>query len=250
MSEESLERSLSDAETDPASSPAGKGSRTVPETLLKTVLSNLETAKKDLDKHWRYLLFGTAISLAIITWGLGAQISEKVGVPGQEKLLFLLVPLVNLYLFMRFGFLLAYFSGVRFAAEDLAERYFVEEEITSKSLSPHLLFGTNSYFEYIHERQWNWGILLYSLAIPFVSALNHAASLLLLWRYFDGNYFKYVGILLYGFAVAALCATYYKVNKERRFNVMGERTIAIYMFLNFALTLLFALLIGKAMGNA
>src|ERR1041385_7565545 len=94
----------------------------VPETLLKTVLYNLDNAKKELDRHWRFLIFATAVTFAAMLGirGLGAWIAEKIfSEPENQRLLLLLLPFVNLYLFMRFGFLLAYFTGVRLAAEEL-----------------------------------------------------------------------------------------------------------------------------------
>jgi hypothetical protein len=240
VNDEPLDLSLAGEETESVSgraAAAGDGPKKVSEMLLKTVLSNLDGAKKDLDKHWMYVIAGTVISLAI-AGGLGGMVWAKlVGEKGPDKLLYVLMPLANLYLFMRFGFLLAYFTGVRLAAEELADQYFSEEKIKGETLSPHLLFGTNSYFEYIHERKRKVGLLLYSVSILFVLALNNAASLTSLWLFF-GGVSRYAVVLFYFSLLGVCCYHYYDVNKGRRIDVMGARTILIAVFINLSLTLM------------
>jgi hypothetical protein len=77
----------------------------------------------------------------------------------------IIMPIVALYLFMRFGILLYFFFNAR---EEL-------EQVCKKSNIPSALYETNSYFEHYHNTKFGFVLGLYSLFVPVILALNHSS---------------------------------------------------------------------------
>ena len=164
--------------------------------LLDLVLAKTESTKKDLEKNWSYQITSVGISLGVVL-GLGDPLAEKYfEVPGYVRVLYLALPLVNLYLFMRFGSLASAFSEARFAAERLAKKYFKDNRLDTPELSrriePSVIYATNSYFEYFHHSDASLAKFAYSLFLPFLFALSHSVSLYLLLMFFGFNLLAYV----------------------------------------------------------
>ena len=100
-----------------------------PEKLLEISLQKLDSTKKDLEKNWTSQLISVGASLGVIL-GLGSLISKRMfEAPGYENILYLILPLINFYLFMRFGGLLSAFSSARFAAEKMVKSYYQKAEL-------------------------------------------------------------------------------------------------------------------------
>ena len=140
------------------------------EKLLDLVIKKCDDSKKDLEKNWTYQIIAVGVSVGLI-FGLGQAISKHyLDEVGHERVLYLVLPLINLYLFMRFGFLASIFSDARLALEQLATTYFKLVEL--KEIDPALTLGssvlstTNSYFEFYHRGRPNLGVFLYSLFCP------------------------------------------------------------------------------------
>jgi hypothetical protein len=138
----------------------------VPEKLVEISIKKLETVKRDLEKNWAYQITSVGLSVGLLL-GLGDAISKKLfDSSGYDNALFLILPLVNLYLFMRFGGLFSAFSKARFATEKIVTAFY--QNAISEDLSidrvPDMatFFETNSYFEYYHSREYtDFGVFAY-----------------------------------------------------------------------------------------
>ncbi len=211
------------------------------EKLLDLVIKKCDDSKKDLEKNWTYQIIAVGVSVGLI-FGLGQAISKHyLDEVGHERVLYLVLPLINLYLFMRFGFLASIFSDARLALEQLATTYFKLVEL--KEIDPALTLGssvlstTNSYFEFYHRGRPNLGVFLYSLFVPTVFAASHASSLFLLELLVGSASHRAPsrGILivwiLYLIPVLSLYVAYYMGNRDLTFTIAGKR----YSFVRYSL---------------
>lgn len=162
------------------------------EKLLDRVLVKYDSTKNDLDSLWTKQIVAVGASVALVV-GLNKVVSQKVfGDASYGCVLFVILPIVNLYFMMRFGFLTYAFSEARSAAEALSER-FIDERGLSRYFSSngysaqnnlpvdrHVIYSTNSYFEPIYQRTSSFSLWCYSLFIPIVFALSHSTSIYLL----------------------------------------------------------------------
>jgi len=111
------------------------------EKLLELVIKKCDDAKKDLEKNWTYQIISVGVSLGLI-FGLGQAISKHyLDEAGHERVLYLVLPLINLYLFMRFGFLASVFSHARLAQEWLSATYL--RYLDLKQIDPGLTVETS-----------------------------------------------------------------------------------------------------------
>ena len=198
-----------------------------PEKLMELSVTNLEAAKKDLEKNWMSQLFALGASLAVIL-GLGKLISERVfGAVGYESILYLLLPMANLYLFLRFGNLLSTFSEARFAAQTFFTNFYANAQSRGLPVDaapePSAFYKTNSYFEYYHYSDANWGMFVYMLLVPVVLTLNNVTSLYMLYIFMGRSIWGYfLDLLLIG-CISALYYAYYASNKDRQFAYMTSK---------------------------
>ena len=82
-----------------------------------------DDAKKDLDKNWTYQIITLGLGLGLI-YGLGEAVSKKLlEEQGHVRVLYLIIPLANLYFFVRFGLLATHFSRTRICYEKLMKDY-------------------------------------------------------------------------------------------------------------------------------
>jgi len=212
-----------------------------PEKLLEISLQKLDSTKKDLEKNWTSQLASVGASLGVIL-GLGSLISKRMfEAPGYENILYLILPLINFYLFMRFGGLLSAFSSARFAAEKMVKSYYQKAELEKLDLhqipEPSIFFETNSYFEYYHNLATNWGTFAYLLLVPIILALNNVTSIYMLFKFFDQKVWAYVVITVYVLPIALLYINYYAANKKRPFAYTNEK----FNFILFAYAVIFGL---------
>jgi hypothetical protein len=226
------------------------GDDTVPDKLLDQVLKKLDATKEDLEKNWLSQIVAVSASLGMML-GLGEPISRKIfDTPGYENVLYLVFPMVNLYLVMRFGGLASAFSETRFAAEALATKYFFQQRIDEMSFAnvvrPSVMFQTNSYFEYFHHRGYNIGVFLYSLFVPIVLSINHATSLYLLLRFFGLKPLGYGVAIVYCLPIVGLYVAYYRANRQNPL-VYSTRRLNYLMFSNVLILMFSALLLYWAL---
>ena len=201
----------------------------LPTELLAIILQKAEASKKDLEQNWLYQTMSVGLSLGLVV-GLGDVVSKKLfDAPGHETILYLLLPMVNLYLFMRFGALATAFSRARFAAQNLTSTYFEQRPV--KALHPGLPNGsrltgnlqlkvwyeTNSYFEYFHQpisgKIGTIGVFIYSLFVPGLFTLNHCISIYLLLAIFGHYSIGYTVIAIYSLPIIGLYIAYYATNR-------------------------------------
>ena len=212
-----------------------------PEKLLEISLQRLESTKKDLEKNWTSQLISVGASLGVIL-GLGSLISKRMfETPGYENVLYLILPLINFYLFMRFGGLLSAFSSARFAAQKMVMSYYEKARREKSGLDqipePSVFYETNSYFEYYHDRTENWGTFAYLLLVPVILALNNVTSIYMLFKFFGQGLLRYVVIAVYVLPIILLYIYYYLANQKRPFAYMSEK----FNFILFAYVIIFTL---------
>jgi hypothetical protein len=185
----------------------------MPEKILDYVLKKCDSTKKDLEKNWLYQITCVAASLAMIM-GLGKLVSKKIfEEPGYENVLYLVLPLVSLYLFMQFGSLLSAFAKARVAAEDLVKEYFRERNVErlQPTIRPSIIFSTTSFFEYFRAGPENIGVFVHSLFAPTLLAVSHTASVYLLFKLFGYSWQGYIIVIVYCCIIVSLYAGYYRV---------------------------------------
>lgn len=215
-----------------------------PEKLVELSILNLESAKKDLEKNWMSQLFALGASLAAIL-GLGALISQRVfGEPGYENILYLLLPMANFYLFLRFGNLLSTFSEARFAAEQLVTNYYENARSlgfpVDTAPDKSAFYKTNSYFEYYHTRDADQLMFMYLLLVPIILTLNNVTSLFMLLTFFGRNIWGYSVAALSLAGMIALYIGYYLYNRDKSFAFVNRN----FNFIKFAYTLIFLIGLG------
>jgi len=127
------------------------------EKLLDRLLAKCDSTKNDLESLWRNQIISVGLSVAVVL-GLGEIVADKLlNNKSYGYVLNYILPLVNLYFMMRFGFLTFAFSESRSAAEKLSKRFIEErhlaqyftknDEITSSQslIHPGVLYSTNSF---------------------------------------------------------------------------------------------------------
>jgi hypothetical protein len=196
----------------------------VSDRLLGLLYQKCEGAKTDLEHNWIYQIASVGISLGLM-FGLAEPISKHfLETVGHERILYLILPAVNLYLFMRFGFLSSVFNDCRVALEVLSEKYFRDEGLsTLPRVRASSLYGSNSYFEYYHRLRINFGIFLYTLFVPLVFALSHATSAYLLCATFQNTYLDIIVISIYLVPIFSLYTHYCIGNRDIKFEMFQFR---------------------------
>jgi hypothetical protein len=111
---------------------------------------------------------------------------------GYDTVLYLVFPMINLYLFMRLGALATIFTEARFTLEGLTRAYFIENSYDKLRLdiplSPTVLFTTDSFFEYLHRKEINLAVFWYSLFIAVIIATGPRNILIFTFIVFQGKY--------------------------------------------------------------
>ena len=187
-------------------------STTISGDLVKLLSEQCERAKGDLDKNWMYQIISLGVGLGLI-YGLGALLSKKLlDDPGHERILDILMPMVNLYFFMRFGLLATYFSRTRIALEQTVEKYRNKNAIDD---SYSIISETNSYFEPYLHKQGYLSLYLYYAFVPIVMGSNQAISFILLYNLTGSS----VLLIIYAIPLFFLYKGYYEAN-DRQFKYL------------------------------
>jgi hypothetical protein len=203
------------------------------EELLTLLWNKCESTKTDLEKNWTYQMVMSVVSLGLV-FGLGTLISKYLfQEEGRENVIYIVAPMISLYLFMRFGGLLTAFSNVRMDFEQLSEEYV---KLTGCIVQPSTLSNTNSYFEYYHRDNTNLAILMYCLFVPIVLATNTSTSLYLIWKQIGDPPFAALICFIYLIPTATLYYMFYINNKHNKF---GLSSIAMALVLTAASAIVF-----------
>jgi hypothetical protein len=198
------------------------------EKSIELISKKCDSAKEDLDKNWIYQIITLGVGLGLI-YGLGGAISTKfLEEPGHEKLLYLIAPLINIYLFMRFGLLATHFSQTRFAMEDVVKGFCANEGIDIDNIDVKengklkeilsSLYITNSNFEHYHIRKLPSGVIVYLFFVPIVLGSGQGVSMYLLHLFSIPNFTLQVTLMAAYIAIlAALYLAYFKANRKLYF---------------------------------
>jgi hypothetical protein len=201
------------------------------EKLLDRALSKCDATKSDLDTLWTTQIVAMGLSIALVV-GLDDVASEAIfRTKGYGLVLDLIMPLVNLYFFMRFGFLSLAFSEARYAAEALSEKfieakhlsqYFASQEnrVDSSPIKKRVLYSTNSYFEPFYQKSHVALVYAYGIFIPIVFSISHSTSIYLLYRTIEklGHVYVFLSIFVYLAILVSLYITLYQGLKDVEFS--------------------------------
>ena len=201
------------------------------EKLLDRALSKCDATKTDLDTLWTTQILAVGLSIGLVV-GLGDVASEAIfRVKGYGRVLDLIIPLVNLYFFMRFGFLSLAFSEARNAAETLSHQYIKEKNLSQYFDNPkyqtsplpirrRVLYSTNSYFEPFYQRSHVILVYAYGLFIPIVFSISHSTSIYLLSRIVGtfGKAYFFLSIVIYVSILLSLYITLYRGLRDVQFS--------------------------------
>ncbi len=216
------------------------GGRDVYEKYLDRILAKSESAKQDLEKNWMGQITSIALSLALVA-GLGEVVARKLfDDPDRYSLLYLILPVVNTFLFVRFGHIGATFSKARYNAEKLTE------ELRRMNPFPDgfdvsQIYKTNSYFEWAHQ-EYSAETVLFLLTIPLVFSLNHSLTIYLLYKFIGLSWFFYVLATSY-VGVCGICYwAYYRGNKDNTPVFVGKENLFIIVSILIAVVATVALL--------
>ncbi|MFL6856505.1 MAG: hypothetical protein ACJ8EB_01205, partial [Allosphingosinicella sp.] len=180
----------------------------------------LEASQADLEKNWMGQVTSIAISLALVA-GLGTAIARKLlGDEHLSNILYVILPVVNTYFFVRFGLIAGVFSKVRYGAEHLARQLCSHQDLPSK-LRVEQTYQTNSYFEWVHQ-PFDWSTSLLLFTIPFVFALNHALTLYLIYKVLGHSTILVVAVIVYLLIVCVCYWAYYDSNKGNTVVLAGK----------------------------
>jgi hypothetical protein len=205
----------------------------VPDKLLDLFLKKCEDAKKDLEANLNHHIISVGLSIGLVL-GLGESLSvlllkDRI----FEKVLFLVVPLSNLYFFMRFGGLAIVFAEARYALKGLSEEYFREQHVAAHPATAGIrassLYVTNSYFDPYFRERGAIGLPIYELSFPLILALSHALSFYLLGSFTKSWTTRAIIWAIYALPILVLYSGFYggmrEVVSSERANA-GSRIIA------------------------
>jgi hypothetical protein len=193
----------------------------IAEKYLDRMLGRLDSAKTDLEKNWLSQITSIAISVALVA-GLGSAIANKLfDDPKTDNVLYVALPLVNTYLFVRFGLIAGVFSKARFHTERLTKELLHQHELP-KSFDATQIYRTNSYFEWAHD-SFAWPSVSFLMTIPLVFGLNHSITLYLLYKVLGWSAWYCLSVALYLAVVATCYVSYYLSNRYNTVVLVGER---------------------------
>jgi hypothetical protein len=193
----------------------------IAEKYLDRMLVKLDSAKADLEKNWLSQITSIAISLALVA-GLGSAIANKLfDDPKSDDALYVVLPLVNTYFFIRFGLIAGVFSKARYNAEQLTNELLRQHKFPTTADATQI-YRTNSYFEWAHE-SFDWTTISFLMTIPFVFALNHSVTLYLAYKVLGWSGWYLLCAALYLSAVTTCYLAYYFSNKSNTVVLVGER---------------------------
>jgi len=182
--------------------------------LITLLWSKCEAAKNDLENNWTYQMIVSVVNLGILL-GFGDLASKHVfKEEGRENVLFIAMPMIALYLFMRFGGLLTAFSEVRMEPERLCELYSGGEP---ERLAASTIFHTNSYFEYYHRPEINFGVTVYCMFVPIILATNMSTSIYMIWHQIGHPSVAFFVCFLYLIPVGTLYYMFHQRNRHNKF---------------------------------
>lgn len=213
------------------------------EKYLDRILAKTEVAKQDLEKNWMAQITVIALSIALVA-GLGGVVARKLfDDPDRYTILYLIFPIVNTFLFVRFGLIGSTFSKARYNAE-LATNELYKLQKLPDSLDLSQIYSTNSYFEWAHKKA-SFATLLFLMTIPVVFSLNHALTIYLLYKFSMGSTLFGIIVGIY-VVICGMCYwAYYKGNKGNTPVFIGKENLfiigTIAMSACVTLTILFGL---------
>jgi hypothetical protein len=190
------------------------------EKCIDLLSKKCDSAMEDLDKNWTYQIITLGLGLGLI-YGLGSAISKKLlEEPGHVRVLYLLIPLANLYFFVKFGLTATHFSQMRHDFEKIMTNYCTlgkSEGINFQDMDNIVIstYKTNSTFEHYHIATVPFFINVYFLFAPAIIGGGQGISAYLL-KIFAGGQLKYqvAFVATYATICLALYYAYYKGNKE------------------------------------
>src|ERR1043165_2923933 len=199
------------------------------EPYFDRLLAKCEAAKADLERNWALQVGSIAACVAVIV-GLGGPIADSImdGLGRNYRLLYVVCPIVNTYLFVRFGGLATAFSTARHNAGQIGR----EIAATCPPPSPaktELVYQTNSHFEYVHH-DFSRAKFAFSLSIPLIFALNHSTTIFLLIEAAGLNLFSALILSIYLVIVLACYVTYFIANRDNT-PLLGPAYVAAAAFL-------------------
>jgi hypothetical protein len=217
--------------------PASNQTSTPSDELIELVWNICEVSKKDLEKNWIYQMILAGISLSLV-FGLGRLLSKYFfQEEGRENIFYIIIPMLSLYLFLRFGALLSNFSAVRTEFENLSKTYLKNNRI---NIDPSTIFNTNSYFEFYHREGLDVSIIIYCLFAPIILSASHASSIYMIWKQVNSNGLAFVGLgfsicSVYSIIIVMLYYIFWRNNKKNKF---VASSIGITIFITFILVAL------------
>ncbi|MEA2999787.1 MAG: hypothetical protein QOK17_1620 [Sphingomonadales bacterium] len=213
------------------------------EKYLDRLLAKLEASKADVEKNWMGQITSIAISLALVA-GLGTAIAAKLlGDPHRSNILYVILPVVNTYLFVRFGLIAGVFSKVRYDAEHLADDLSKYQDLPL-SFDVGQTYRTNSYFEWVHYK-FSPSTALLLFTIPIVFALNHSLTLYLIYKVLGKSMWLALFVAVYLPIVCVCYWAYYDSNKNNTVVLAGKRKSWFIIYVIGIAVVATAILIGS-----
>jgi hypothetical protein len=206
---------------DPGTDPWSDRKIDIAEKYLDRMLAKMESAKADLDRNWLGQISSIAISLALIA-GLGSAVANKLlSDPRSDDILYIVLPLVNSYFFVRFGLIAGVCSKSRYNTEQLANELIDRHDLPT-SFDAKQVYQTNSYFEWAHH-DFSRETISFLLTIPIVFALNHSITLYLIFKVLGWSCWFWISAGAYLAVAGAAYVAYYRSNKKNTGVLLGRR---------------------------
>lgn len=218
------------------------------EQLIQLSKSKVDKVDRDLGRNWTFQVVLVAISIAVILdiGDIPKAISNYfLRTEGFENTLFITLPLVLLYLFMRFGHLLSTFFKSRKMYDYLVDKY-TEGDLQKGNLKE--LYGTTNLFELWYSpkkfSQTKILVVLFYFFTMLVLSGSHASSIVLLIKALGYTvWLLLAAIILYAFCLFAFYWGFFKSNKDDKY--IGSIIIGIIIFV-LGWLMLFYYLLGEA----
>jgi len=208
--------------------------------LIQLSSNKLDKVDKELGRNWIYQVIIVAISVAII-FNIGKTPSAlKLYLFKSEEIdspFYIAIPLVLLYLFMRFGHLLGTFVKTHKMHDSLLDEYNKRIKVKNNVMS---LYSTTNFFELYYRGKGTSSpgrIVIFSFLIftMLILSFNHASSIFFLSLAL--NYSKWLVIPIYSIIIFFLYRQFYisieDIQYSRRMVI-----IIIIVSIMFALILL------------
>jgi hypothetical protein len=219
------------------------------EKVIELLSTKCQTAAAALNRNLLNQIISFGIGLGLVV-GLGKALSIKIfGESGDEPILYLIIPYINVYLLMRFGQIVSYFSTVRTALQEVAEKYCVDAPVSGLLGA---LSTTNSYIDYFYRKEFlhtSKGylavLIFYSLSLPAIAGSNYAVSIYLIFKApIQSNSIRIILMAAYLIPTTILNVAFHSANKDfafKDFAEFGGKKVD-YVLMLLATSIIFALI--------